>query len=141
MKEIKLVVSKRGVLLNGKKVASYVLERIKGLLSYKPTPKEAEEIGPENKLIIGDKVVVNLPGNAPIQIVITGDVFGKIDLSSCNLLEIKGSMRGNINVSSGNIVVNESLSGDITSGVSHIEVGEEINGDIKISAGTVTRLK
>jgi hypothetical protein len=137
MKMTKLIINERGIILNGKRIASFILEKIKGLWMHTPTTEEIEEIGPENKLVIGDKAVINLPGGVPVNIIIDGNVYGKIDISSCNSFEIKGNMKGNINLSSGNLIVNGDIEGDIRSGSSTINVGGGVDGDIKISAGTI----
>lgn len=137
MKFTKLVISGKGIILNGKRIASLAIEKIKGLWMHTPTVEEAEEIGPENKLVIGDKAIVNLPGGVPVNIIIDGNVYGKIEISSCNSFEIRGNMKGNVNLSSGNLAILGDVGGNISSGSSTINISGGVDGDVKISAGTI----
>lgn len=133
----KLVINSKGIFVNGEHVSKVITDKIKGLWSHAPSEEEIEEIGPGNKLVIGDHAIVNLPEGVPVNITISGNVYGKINISSCNNFTIKGDMKGNVEVSSGDVKVSGDVSGNISSGSCKIEVTGDVGGDINVTSGTV----
>ena len=133
----KLVINSKGVFVNGEHVSSVIIDKIKGLWTHTPSVEEVEEIGPENKLVIGDKAIINLPSGVPINITITGDAYGKVNISSCTNFIIKGNMKGNVEVSSGDVKVGGDVSGSVRGVSCTVSVTGDVGGDIAVSAGTI----
>lgn len=133
----KVVINSKGVFVNSKHISNVIIEKIKGLWTHTPSEDEVDEIGPDNKLVIGDKAVINLPAGIPVNITITGNVYGKINISSCNSFVIKGDMKGNVDLSSGTVGIGGDVSGNIAGGSCTIRVNGGVGGDLHVSAGTV----
>jgi len=133
----KLEVNSKGIYVNGRRVSSLILDRIKGLRTYTPSPEEIPEIGPETKLVIGDKVVINLPAGQPVIINLGGNVYGRLDISSCQEVNIAGNMKGDVDVASGNVKVAGDVDGNISGGALNVEIGGDVSGEVKVSGGTI----
>ena len=137
----RLEINSKGIYVNGRRVSTLILDKIKGLRTYTPTQEEAPEIGPETKLVLDDKVVINLPAGQPVIINIGGNVYGRLEVSSCQELHVAGNMKGNIDVASGVVAVAGDVEGNIQGGSVNVDVHGDVTGDIKVSAGTIKRVK
>ena len=137
----KLEINSKGIYVNGRRVSTLILDKIKGLRTYTPSQEEISEIGPETKLVLDDKVVINLPAGQPIIINIGGNVYGRLEISSCQELHVAGNMKGNIDVASGVVAIAGDIEGNIHGGAVNVDVHGDISGEVKVSAGTIKKIK